>query len=175
MGKAIFLTGSPGSGKTTAIQKVLSRLTCNVNGFITQEIREGGQRRGFKIISMDGVEGVLANVELRGVPRIGKYGVNLDAMETIGVNSLQRALENGTLAVVDEVGPMEILSEGFREILLELLNRDVDILGTIVKRKIPFTDKIKAYPNVTVLEIHPGNRDRAVEYLVELFEKKHET
>jgi nucleoside-triphosphatase len=170
MGEAIFLTGSPGSGKTTTIQKVLSRLTCNVNGFITQEIREGGRRKGFKIISMDGVEGTLAHVEIRGVPRIGKYGVNLDAMETIGVNSLKRAMENRTLAVVDEVGPMEILSESFRVILLELLNQDVEILGTIVKRKLPFTEKIKALQNVTVLEIHPGNRDRMVGHLVERFE-----
>jgi nucleoside-triphosphatase len=170
MGKAIFLTGSPGSGKTTAIQKVLSRLTCNVSGFITQELREGGRRKGFKIITMDGVEGILAHIELRGVPRIGKYGVNLDAMETIGVSSLQCALEKGTLAVVDEVGPMEILSEGFQEVLLDLFTREVEILGTIVKRKLPFTDKIKAFPNVTVLEIHPGNRDWMVEHLVELFE-----
>jgi nucleoside-triphosphatase len=169
MGKVIFLTGAPGSGKTTAIQKVLSRLTCKVNGFITQELREGGRRKGFKIITMDGVEGILAHVELRGVPRIGKYGVNMDAIETIGVNSLKRALEKGTLAVVDEVGPMEILSEGFRKVLLELLNRDIEILGTIVKRTLPFTDKIKAFQNVTVLEIHPSNRDRMVEHLVELF------
>jgi nucleoside-triphosphatase len=170
MGKAIFLTGSPGSGKTTAIQKVLSRLPRNANGFITKEIREGGKRKGFKIITMDGAEDILAHIELRDVPRIGKYGVNLDAMETLGVNSLQCAMEKRTLAVVDEVGPMEILSQSFRKVLLELLNREVETLGTIVKRSRPFTDKIKALPNVIVLEIHPGNRDRMVEHLVELFE-----
>ncbi len=170
MGRAIFLTGSPGSGKTTVIQKVLSRLTHEASGFITQELREGGVRKGFKMITMDGAEGTLAHVDLRGVPRIGKYGVDLDTMETLGVNSLRRAMERGTLAVVDEIGPMEILSETFRQVVLELLYGDVDVLGTIVKRKMPFTDRIKAFPNVKIIEIHQRNRDKMVDYLLELLE-----
>jgi nucleoside-triphosphatase len=170
MGRAIFLTGSPGSGKTTAIQKVLSHLNYEANGFITRELREGGKRKGFKIITMDGAEGVLAHVDLRGVPRIGKYGVNLDAMESLGVNSLRRAMEMGTLGIVDEIGPMEILSESFRQALMELLEGDVEVLGTIVKRSLPFTDRIKTLPNVTVMEIHQGNRDWMVGHLLELLE-----
>jgi nucleoside-triphosphatase len=171
MGRAIFLTGSPGSGKTTVIQKVLTQLPREASGFITQEIREGGKRKGFKIVTLDGDEGILAHIDRCGSPRIGKYGVNPEALETLGVNSLRRAREMGTLAVVDEIGPMEILSENFRRILIELLNGDVEILGTIVKRSLPYTDKIKAFPNVTILEIHRGNRNGMVDYLLELLEE----
>jgi len=170
MAKAIFLTGAPGSGKTTAIQRVTARLNRKANGFITQELREAGKRKGFKIITLEGDEGVLAHVERRGFPRIGRYGVNLDAIDTLGVKSLRRALEMGTLAVVDEIGPMEILSENFCQVVLELLHGDVEVLGTIVKRSRPFTDKVKSFPNVTVLEIQPGNRDRMVEQLLKYLE-----
>jgi nucleoside-triphosphatase len=170
MTKKIFLTGLPGSGKTTAIQSVIARLNRKANGFITQELRDAGKRKGFKIITLEGEEEILAHVDRGGVPRIGKYGVNLEAIDTLGVKSLRRALEAGTLAVVDEIGPMEILSEKFCQVVLELLQGDVEVLGTIVKRSRPFTDKIKSFPNVTVLEIHPGNRDRVVEQVLEYLE-----
>ena len=168
MGNAIFLTGPPGCGKTTVIRNVLARLERKANGFITQEIREGGTRKGFKIITLDGNEGILAHVDLRSTSRIGKYGVDLGALEDLGVRSLKRALEESTLAVVDEIGPMEILSQSFRRVLSELLDGDVEILGTIVKRSLPFTDEIKVHPSVEVLEIHPGNRAWMVTHLLAL-------
>jgi nucleoside-triphosphatase len=168
MGKAIFLTGPPGCGKTTTVQNVLARLEREANGFLTQEIREGGTRKGFKIITLDGDEGILAHIKLKGAPHIGKYGVDLKTLEVLGVNSLRCALEKRTLAIVDEVGPMEILSNRFCEILVELLDGDVEILGTIVKRSLPFTDEIKTHPSVKVLELHPGNRERMVAHLLSL-------
>ena len=122
------------------------------------------------MITMDGREGILAHIKLRGVPRIGKYGVDLDALEELGVNSLRYALETRTLAIVDEIGPMEILSESFRQVLMDLLDGDVDVLGTIVKRSLPFTDRIKALPNVVLLEIQPGNHDRMVATILKLLQ-----
>jgi nucleoside-triphosphatase len=168
MGNAIFLTGPPGCGKTTVIRNVLARLERKANGFITQEIREGGTRKGFKITTLDGDEGILAHIDLKSSPHIGKYGVDLEALEALGVRSLRRALERGTLAVVDEIGPMEILSKSFRRVLSELLDGDSEILGTIVKRSLPFTDAIKARSSVEVLEIHPGNREWMVSHLLAL-------
>jgi nucleoside-triphosphatase len=168
MGKVIFLTGAPGSGKTTVIQKVIAHVSRKVIGFITQEIREGGRRKGFKIITLDGREAIMAHVDIRGKPRIGKYGVDLGAIEEMAVKSLGCALDEGCLTIIDEIGPMEILSEGFRQIVIEILNRDIDVLGTIVKRSLPFTDRIKALPDVNLIEITNQNRDSIVEHVLQL-------
>lgn len=47
----IFLTGSPGVGKTTIIKRVVDEFPDEVFGFYSQECRENGQRVGFDIIA----------------------------------------------------------------------------------------------------------------------------
>jgi nucleoside-triphosphatase len=56
--KNILLTGHPGVGKTTLIHKVLSLMSGegreeSASGFYTEEIREGGSRKGFRIKTLD--------------------------------------------------------------------------------------------------------------------------
>ena len=64
MKKNILLTGYPRVGKTTIIKKVIARLE-NTGGFYTKEISEGKTRKGFKIITLQGKEGILTHRETR--------------------------------------------------------------------------------------------------------------
>jgi nucleoside-triphosphatase len=168
MSPAFLLTGSPGSGKTTAIRKILSDLPYEAGGFYTQEIREAGRRVGFKLVTLDGRQGVMAHVDIPGSPRISKYGVDVSVVESLGVECLQKALDDGKLIVIDEIGPMEILSERFRGFVLELLSQDVLVLGSIVRRRTDFTDRIKTNPNVQVIDINPANRAHVIFRVVDL-------
>jgi len=168
MGRAVLLTGHPGSGKTTAIQNVVARLSVEAGGFYTQEIREGGRRVGFKIITLDGQEGVLAHVDVPGQPRVSKYGVNIADLNRIGVESISRAVENKSLVVVDEIGPMEILSEHFCKAVIAALDSDVPLLGSIVQRSTSFTDTLKSRPDVKVVVLRSDNRNTIVERLLEM-------
>lgn len=168
MSPAFLLTGSPGSGKTTAIRKILSDLPYEAGGFYTQEMREAGRRVGFKLVTLDGRQGVMAHVDIPGSPRISKYGVDVSVVESLGVECLQKALDDGKLIVIDEIGPMEILSERFRGFVLELLNHDVLVLGSIVRRRTDFTDRIKTNPNVQVIDINPANRAHVIFRVVDL-------
>jgi nucleoside-triphosphatase len=163
MSPAFLLTGLPGSGKTTAIRKILSDLPYEAGGFYTQEIRERGRRVGFKIITLDGRQGVLAHVGISGSPRIGKYGVDISLMDSLGVDCLQEALEARKVVVIDEIGPMELLSARFREIVLQILDRDVLLLGSIVRRSMAFSDMIKARADVTLIEVNRGNRQQVAD------------
>jgi nucleoside-triphosphatase len=163
MSTAILLTGHPGCGKTTLIQRVVARLECAVGGFYTEEMRENGVRVGFKMLTFDGQQGILAGVGLDSPYKVGKYGVDVAALDAVGVASVRRALAAGALVVIDEIGPMEGYSAAFRQIVLEALDSDGVIFGSIVRRSQPFSDAIKAWPGVTLLEVTLANRDSLVE------------
>jgi nucleoside-triphosphatase len=168
MNKNILLTGSPGCGKTTLIQRVVARLGCPVGGFYTQEIREKGTRLGFKLITFGGQEGILAHVAVDSPLRVGKYGVDLRALESVGVASVQRALSENAPVVIDEIGPMELFSRAFCQVVLDALDSPCAVFGSVVKRSQPFADQVKARPDVTVIEVHRGNRDALVERVLAL-------
>lgn len=167
MADAILLTGPPGCGKTTAIRTVLSRIPVEAGGFYTTEIREGGVRTGFCLLTLDGREAILADVRLSGEPRIGKYGVDLAALERTGVRSLREAIDTKELVVVDEIGPMELLSQLFREVVLEALESPIPILGTVMLRRAPFPDYIKTRPEVTIFPISRHDWSETVRAILE--------
>lgn len=168
MGQVILLTGEPRVGKTTVIQKIIKFLDCEYSGFYTQEIREGNERKGFKLISFDGIEKTLAHVNIKGFHRISKYGVDLKALDLVVSESLETAIQqNKSVFVIDEIGAMEILSKKFCAVISELLNGNFVVIGTIVKRSFPFTDKIKSMPNVTVVEVFRDNQEAVAQEVLE--------
>jgi nucleoside-triphosphatase len=171
MGDALLLTGAPGCGKTTAIRGVVAKLERPAGGFFTQEIRVGGRRVGFRILTLDGEEGILAHVSIPGSPRVGKYGVNLESLNALGVESVRRAMEASKLTIVDEIGPMEILSPQFREVVRTLLELDVNVLGSITKKNHGFFGEVKAHPRVRLIEITPANRAGIAQRLMETLER----
>lgn len=159
MRKIVLITGAPGSGKTTLLRSVVARLSQPARGFYTQEIRKGGVRQGFELVTLDGAHGVLAHVDLHRPPRIGKYGVDPGVLERMAVPLLHKAAEEGGLAVIDEIGPMEMLSTPFRQAVLDLLDSPASLLATVVQRSTPFSDRVKSTLGVTLIEVTPGNRD----------------
>ncbi len=161
----ILLTGRPGCGKTTLIRRLLEDYPGDVGGFYTQEIREGGIRKGFEIITLDGQRGILAHVDIQSSQRLGKYKLDLHALERLAVPAIRKAVDKGALVVMDEIGPMEIRSKGFRQAVIQTFQSDARVLGTIVRRSMPFTDEIKRIPGVQVIEITPENRQEMRTYI----------
>ena len=158
----ILLTGRPGCGKTTLIKRVVKEVALPAGGFYTEEIRERGGRIGFKIITLEGEEAVFARVDFKTPERLGKYGLDLSALETMAVAALRKAARARQLVVIDEIGPMEIRSAIFREAVNEALDSGAPILGTITARSFPFTDAIKKRPDITMIEVRPNNRDQLI-------------
>ncbi|KVE09740.1 Nucleoside-triphosphatase, THEP1 type, partial [Cynara cardunculus var. scolymus] len=61
--KCFLVTGSPGVGKTTLIARVLETLRIsNPNLKIQGEIRQGGERVGFEVVTLDGRTAPLASI-----------------------------------------------------------------------------------------------------------------
>jgi nucleoside-triphosphatase THEP1 len=49
---------------------------------------------------------------------------------------------------------------------LDSLNSECVLLGSVVKRSLPFAEQVKARPDVTVIEVYRGNRDALVEQVL---------
>ncbi len=85
-----------------------------MTGFLTEAIVKDGSRVGFQGRTLDGGIFRLAHVDIGGPFRLGPYGVDVAALEDIGLGSL-RPTDPATLVVLDEVGKMESFSPAFRE------------------------------------------------------------
>lgn len=168
--RRFLLEGRPGVGKTTVADRLATLLReagQPVSGFVTREIRERGRRLGFAIATMDGRRGTLAHVELPGPPRVGKYGVDLAVLESIGIPALRPA-DAGGVVIVDELGKMELASEDFRGAVSRALESEAALVATVQLARHPFTDALKARPGIERVEVTRESRDRLPERLAEL-------
>jgi len=170
MGRTILLTGRPGVGKTTVIKEIAESLGDSAGGFYTAELREGGRRQGFKIITLDGKEGILSHVNLKGPPRVSSYGVNLKDLEEIGVAALLQAVTREQCVVVDEIGKMELFSQRFREVVLAAIEGQSMVVGTVMQMRNPWVDDLRALPQVTILEVTEANRDHMAQRVLDLLD-----
>ena len=169
VGQRVLLTGRPGCGKTTLIKRVLEELPQRFGGFFTEEIRDHGSRVGFKVVALEGDEAVFAHVDFTARERVGKYGLDLSALEAVGVNAIREAVRAQRPIAIDEIGPMEIRSVVCRKAVNDALDSELPVLATIFSRPLPFTEGIKSRPDVVLIEISLNNRDRLVSQLSEKF------
>jgi len=157
--KNILLTGVPRVGKTTIVRKVIETGLPVAGGFYTEEIQEGGKRVGFAIKSLDGEEGVLAHVRSKSKFRVGKYGVEVESFEKIGVKSIREAIGKDGVIVMDEIGRMELFSECFRKAVIEALDSSNVVFGVIQIKRNPFLNAIRARDDTEVVTVTRRNRE----------------
>ena len=135
----IGITGKPKIGKSTVIKGVIIGLKAKgvtVGGMLTSELHERGIRVGFSIEDIHtGVKGVLAHVHQSG-PKLGKYGVNLTDLDSVGAHSIIDALTRPEprIIIVDEIGPMELKSRKFIEAVENARKSDKHLIVTVHQR-----------------------------------------
>ncbi len=166
MKRVYLLTGKPGTGKTSLIKQVLEKIKIKAGGFYTEEIRQDGIRQGFRLVTLDRQVAILAHVGIKSPYRVSKYGVDIEALETVGVSSLERATQESELVVVDEIGKMELFSDKFRNVALSIIDGEKRVLGTIMLNPDPFADAIKSKPQVKLLTLTRENRTGVMEELL---------
>ena len=125
----ILLTGKPGCGKSTLVEALIDSLKGKrIAGIITPEIRDR-ERKGFKIIDLaSGKEDILASVNIKTMPRVGKYGVNIKGIDSI-VDLFLENFETADYVFLDEIGKMELYSKKFKNISDEILESDKNVIA----------------------------------------------
>ncbi|KAM9383136.1 cancer-related nucleoside-triphosphatase [Phaethornis superciliosus] len=175
MSKHVFLTGPPGVGKTTLIQKVTQALKISgvpTDGFYTEEVREGGRRTGFDVVTLSGKRGPLSRVRSdsstsRHEYRVGQYVVDLASFEQL-VLPMLRNVNHGSDAekkifVIDEIGKMELFSQAFVQAVRQTLTASgTVVLGTIPVpkgRPLDLVEEIRSRKDVKVFNVSKENRN----------------
>lgn len=156
--RAFLLSGAPGVGKTSLIKEAISGLGNKAGGFYTEEIRAGGQRQGFKIVTLAGEAATLAHISFKSPYRVSRYGVDTESLDRVGVAALLEATERCQVIVIDEIGKMELFSPAFKQAVLLALASGRKVLGTIMLASHPFADEIRSRPEVRFLVLTRDNR-----------------
>ncbi|XP_012672516.1 cancer-related nucleoside-triphosphatase isoform X3 [Clupea harengus] len=175
--KHVFLTGPPGVGKTTLVQKVCDAMKAaevSCSGFYTEEVRVGGRRVGFDMVTVTGERAHLSRVGNesgasagRREYRVGQYVVDLPSFENLAL-PLFRQVGGGSegdrrVFVIDEVGKMELFSQAFIRAVRQTLDcSSCSILGTIPIPKgkpLGLVEEVRGRTDVKVFTITKENRN----------------
>ena len=170
--RRILLTGPPGCGKTTAVRKIVGALDRKLKmaGFFTEEIREAGQRVGFRWHRLDGRTGTLAHINIKSPHHVSKYGVDIESFETEVVSVLDPSAADVDLFVVDEIGKMECFSDKFVDAIRRLLQSDKSILATVAQKGSGLIREVKSYPGVELLHLSRETRDEVTQRIAQMLD-----
>ncbi len=157
--KNILLTGKPGIGKTTALKSAIGRIGAEAGGFYTQELRIGKERSGFEIVTLSGNKRAMASKGYKSQYRVGSYGVDIEAIDTLAAGAILDAIGDKSIIVIDEIGRMELYSEKFKSAVLRALDSDKPVIGTIMEKTNAFADAVKSRDDVELVQVTENNRD----------------
>jgi nucleoside-triphosphatase len=162
----MLLTAAPGTGKTTVMRRLAERLAhARIAGFYTAEIRARGERRGFRLVAYDGSETLIAHVDLPKTHRVGKYGVDVAAIDRAADATLtpRPGIE---LYLVDEIGKMECLSERFVVHMRRILDGRIPVVATVASRGTDFIAEVKRRGDCELWKLTRANREAMPEQLL---------
>jgi nucleoside-triphosphatase len=164
----ILLTGDPLSGKTTFVCRLVRDFLADgvvVQGFTTREIREQDHRVGFLAEAIGGDSAVIAHVARADGPQVGRYHVDIRAFESVALPALDRVGGDCGVAVIDEIGQMELYSDAFVRAVQRLFEQEIPLVATVHARTHPVTDALKRQPGVRLLTL---TRDTHEELLAQV-------
>lgn len=171
----IAVTGSPGVGKSTLLSKVAASCGLKVGGVLARDRRLNNRRVGFELLDLSsGATGTLAD-ETGDGPQIGKYRVHTEELDQIGAKAIEDAMDS-ELIIVDEIGPMELVSSRFVSSVEKAMARERPMLVVLHERSMhPLAKKIRAAFKLFV--VTERNRDDLFEEIKkkiadQVFQKK---
>ncbi len=168
--RRLLLTGQPGVGKTTVVRRLAELLgDTKLAGFYTVEMRTEGRRQGFRAVTFDDREWVIAHVAFSSPPRVGKYGVDVAAIDDLATHAIADNPEN-ELFIVDEVGKMECQSETFVRRFRRLLDSERLLVATVAEHGTGLIAEVKQRQDCELWHVTMDNRDSLPDRIATCFQ-----
>ena len=162
----IGITGMPSVDKTETLIKIIEKIEKSgykIEGMITETLLEDNKRVGFYVKDWQTNEReIFAHIDFDLKDKVGKYGVDLNVLEKVGVTAIEKAIndENIDIIIIDEIGKMEMLSEKFCETVIDALDSDKPILVTLHKKsRTPLLQDIRRRDDIRILEVTAVNKN----------------
>ena len=163
MHRHILICGPVGVGKTTLVSRLLEGSERRISGYVTKIMkrRDDGWNEIYMYPPGKECEAVLF-AECDEVHR----KVNTDVFETAGTELLSR-VRPGDIILMDEIGFLEEQAPAFTARVLELLDGDITVLGTVKNSHSDsaYLNAIRNHPNADIYNITEKNRNELYELL----------
>ncbi len=160
----IGITGLPNTGKTQLLMKVIEMLEADelkVGGMITEAIIFKNKKVGFYVIDwLTKKKRKFAHENIESKIHVEEYGVDMRALDAVGVKAINLAIKEADVIIIDEVGKMEVESPGFVAAVNEALDCDKPLILTLHKKsRNPLLQDIRRRDDLRILEVTPVNRN----------------
>src|SRR5207247_4000325 len=110
------------------------------------------KRQGFWLEPLDGERRVLARIGLASTYHVGRYGVDVEALDGLADSALAPDSSAGVY-VVDEIGKMECLSTCFVTAMERLLGSDRLVVATVAAHGSGLIESVKRRPEVELWQV----------------------
>ncbi len=160
----IGITGLPHAGKTQTLLKIIEMLEEEeyvVGGMITESIIFRNKRVGFYVMDwLSKKRRKFAHLNIESSTQVGRYGVDMRALDAIGVKAIKSAIDQADVIIIDEVGKMEVESANFVNSVKDALDSDKPLIITLHKKsRNPLLQDIRRRDDIRILEVTPVNRN----------------
>jgi nucleoside-triphosphatase THEP1 len=191
----ILLTAPPGLGKSTVIDRVVTKFAGSKKGIVAREILDDkGIRTGFTSVNQTGAsrQFMFATDTPNESSIGGLFDVDVAAIDDFVVAELREGLAlavsressrstgpapsaiAGTLIYIDEIGRAQVRSARFLAMLREIFDSHCNVLGSIVYDDEPWSLEFKRGSSVCLVEITQKNRDAMPDILLAAFNHQDE-
>ena len=169
-----FLTGQPGVGKSTIIYQLANQLEAEglrPGGLVSPEIRDSGSRAGFHVRDLlTGRTEVMAHKQGESPMRVGQYKVMAHNIDAICSEAFPYAFQQADVILVDEIGPMELYSQGFKHFVKQAVEQPVPLLAAIhQKARASFIRELKKQSRAEPWQVTETNRDELPSAILDEF------
>ena len=161
----VLITGEIGSGKTTLISGISSRLKASgilTGGIIASAVYENETKTGYKIQDVSTEKEMqLSHInDTEGLARVGRYFFIPEAID-FGRDALSvERNHNAQIVFIDEIGAWELQGQGWASSLNELIiNCDMPLIITVRKSFVDLVIENWMFQNPLVIEAKDAQMD----------------